>query len=361
MNDFMCVGRALRVLGLPAALALACSLVALASSGAPVSQVAFNPPLTLRETGLYADWERFETAEGIFSFSPQYPLWTDGASKRRFIAIPPGTAVDASDADAWRFPVGTRIWKEFSFGRRVETRYMVLGPDGWRYATYLWSEDEREAVLADPRGGDIAVDTSTGAPHAVPSTSDCVACHGNGETPVLGFSLLQLSPDRDPGALHSVQRAEDVDLGELVRIGALVNLSARFLARPPRIAGRTPTERAALGYLHGNCGHCHRASGALSPLGMQLAHEGAALPEPALTTTINRTSGFALPGAPHAPARRVDPGHPEASVVLARMSARDPLTQMPPIGTHVVDGEAVRLVADWIRELPPSRQLENEP
>ena len=45
--------------------------------------------------------------------------------KRRWISLPPGSAIDASDPDAWAFPVGTRLWKEFSFGgQRVETRYM---------------------------------------------------------------------------------------------------------------------------------------------------------------------------------------------------------------------------------------------
>ena len=38
------------------------------------------------------------------AFAPQYPLWTDGAAKRRWISLPPGTAIDASDPENWVFP-----------------------------------------------------------------------------------------------------------------------------------------------------------------------------------------------------------------------------------------------------------------
>ena len=89
----------------------------------------------------------------VLAYAPQYPLWSDGASKRRWIRLPPGSSIDASDPDHWLFPVGTKFWKEFSFGRRVETRFMQLAADRrWTRATYQWSADEREAPLAPERG-----------------------------------------------------------------------------------------------------------------------------------------------------------------------------------------------------------------
>src|SRR5687768_3582906 len=45
-------------------------------------------------------------------FTPRYPLWSDGMSKRRWLYLPPGTSIDKSDPDAWEFPRGTRAWKE---------------------------------------------------------------------------------------------------------------------------------------------------------------------------------------------------------------------------------------------------------
>jgi hypothetical protein len=38
------------------------------------------------------------------------------------------------------------------------------------------------------------------------------------------------------------------------------------------------------------------------------------------------------------------------SYVVARMSTRNPLLQMPPLATRLVDEEAVRLVSKWILE-----------
>ena len=205
-------------------------------------------------------------------YTPQYPLWSDGAVKRRFIHVPPGTWIDASDPDAWRFPVGTKLWKEFRFhGRPVETRYIENTAEGWRYAAYAWSDDESEAVLAPERGIARSVEIADGVHHSIPSRYDCRACHEGRPVPVLGFTALQLSPDRDEGAPHAeAPRPGDLDLRVLVERGLVRGLPHRLLATPPRIAARSSTERAALGYLYANCAMCHNASGPLSSLGLSL-------------------------------------------------------------------------------------------
>ena len=57
-----------------------------------------------------------------------------------------------------------RLWKEFSFGRRVETRLMERLADGtWRFAAYVWSADGSDARLAPERG-------IRGAPRADPGS-----------------------------------------------------------------------------------------------------------------------------------------------------------------------------------------------
>jgi hypothetical protein len=47
-------------------------------------------------------------------------------------------------------------------------------------------------------------------------------------------------------------------------------------------------------------------------------------------------------------ARLVAPGSPERSVLLHRMSHRE-RGHMPPLATSLVDRDAVKLMADWIR------------
>jgi len=78
-------------------------------------------PPRLSETGLYDSSGAIDPRN--FPFIPQYPLWSDGAEKVRWVRLPAGEKIDISDIDAWRFPAGTKFWKQFSWGgRKVETR-----------------------------------------------------------------------------------------------------------------------------------------------------------------------------------------------------------------------------------------------
>jgi hypothetical protein len=314
-------------------------------------------PPRLADTGLYEDFATQRLHPGVLPFSPQYPLWTDGARKRRWIWLPPGTTIDASEPRSWRFPAGTKLWKEFAYERRVETRFMELTASGWIYATYVWTEDGTDAVLAPARGVPAPyVRTSGDVRHDIPGVQDCKACHQGREGEVLGFELLQLSPDRDPLSPHATSSPGDVNLRTLADGGLLRGMPAELLEDPPRVAARTPRERAALGYLHGNCSSCHNASGPLASMGLSLVApiatgESAGNERGARETAVGVDSRFRPPGTAQ-PSLRIAPGAPERSVLVQRMSSRHAAVQMPPLGTSVVDEDAVRLVTGWVRELP---------
>jgi hypothetical protein len=269
------------------------------------------------------------------------------------VHIPKGKFIDASNPDVWRFPVGTRLWKEFRFGRRAETRFIELTRAGWQFATYVWNEDESDAVLAPETGIRQSIVIRDGIRHAVPSRTDCRACHEGGPNRVLGLTALQLSPDRDPDAPHAEAPPDGaVDLPALVRRGLVRGLPPRLLATPPRIVGPTRTARAALGYLHANCGACHSDAGELKSLTFALNYTlkgPSSQVAPALLTAVGRPSRFKVPAASDV-IERLCAGKPEKSVVIARMSSRDPLVQMPPLGTRIVDAEAVELIRRWIAE-----------
>jgi hypothetical protein len=316
-------------------------------------------PQHLSETGLYVAGSTSQIDPRNLAFSPQYPLWSDGTRKRRWISLPPGASIDASRADAWEFPPGTRLWKEFALGRPVETRYIERMPDGtWRFATYVWNEDGTDATLAPSDG--VAALPVTGAPkgrYVIPAEADCRACHEGAAVPVLGFSALQLSPDRDPLAPHADRRS-NTDLIELSKRGLLKNLEPSLIARPPRIGAGSPEERASLGYLHGNCGHCHNDNGAPAPVDLTLSQSvtsGGVSADRALRTMIDARSRFRGHGL-GADAPVVAPGRPEASVLIARVRSRNPQTQMPPIGTQLLDTEALALLERWITEQSPTQE-----
>lgn len=308
-------------------------------------------PESLRETGLFIEGSTADVQPGVLAFTPQYPLWSDGASKRRWIRVPPGTSIDASHPEAWRFPPGTRLWKEFSLGRRIETRVIDRQPDGtWRFASYVWRADGSDATLAPAEG--LTVKSPRGS-YPIPSEMDCRACHEAGSVPVLGFTALQLSPDRDPLAPHVEQPAAgDTDLPALVAGGWIRNLPPALLEDPPRIPARSPRERAALGYLHANCGYCHGAPSAADgavPVDLVLG-QNVSDPESSnrvLRSLIDAPARFRLPGTSDE-LKLVAPGRADASLLVLRSRSREPLSQMPPLGTAIADTEALALIEHWI-------------
>lgn len=307
-------------------------------------------PRLLSGTGLYRAGSTTEIAPEILTYSPQYPLWSDGATKRRFIAIPPGTSIDATDPDHWQFPIGTRFWKEFSFGERTETRYIERLRDGsFRYASYVWDAALGDARLAPREGVPGARAIAEGASHDIPSEADCRACHEGRRSPVLGFNALQLSPDRDPFAAHREAAPPGaVDLAELVRRDLVRGLPRDIVARAPRIAAPSPTARAAAGYLFGNCAGCHNTEGPLAALGLDFdqsatASDGYARLNASVT---DRPSRFRVPSDAHS--LRAKPGSAAHSTLWFRMQSRSAAAQMPPLGSKLVDRDGIRLIERWI-------------
>ena len=78
-------------------------------------------------------------------------------------------------------------------GRRLALRAVTSGP---RMARTRCSR-RRPGIREMP------APKAPGARYTIPAQDDCRACHEGAPVPVLGFSALQLSPDRDPLAPHA--------------------------------------------------------------------------------------------------------------------------------------------------------------
>lgn len=284
-------------------------------------------PSELRCTGLYGDPERRRLACGVEPYAPAYELWSDGAEKHRFIALPPDSKIDASDPDNFVFPAGTQIWKEFRVdvkGERkpAETRLLRKSEQGWLYTTYVWSEDGKRAVQQNAGANDLF-----GSGHDVPNRDQCRACHEGRPDFVLGWDLLMLG-----------EGASGLTRAELVKRKWITS------DRQASIPG-SELERAALGYLHANCGvSCHNITSHASArdtgllLRLELGHLANAR-ETAAASGVNRVPrpDAKLPAG--GPFYDIRPGDPEHSLLLARMKVRGIEAQMPRIGTHRVDAE----------------------
>jgi hypothetical protein len=305
----------------------------------PVQALLSRPPAResrvyrlLSETGLYSDIASKTLAPGVVGFTPAYELWSDATAKARWIALPPGTRIDSSEIDHFRFPVGTRAWKEFRRGdQRLETRLIErTGPganDYWMGA-FVWDADGADAVFVEPGADDVL-----GTDHDVPAASRCASCHGAEPGRILGFSAVQLAPSL---------------LGELAATGQL-SQQPPAAAAPLREA--SSAARAALGYLHANCGHCHSRSG----LGFRevdlLLHLDFDTPTAEASETYETAVARRMQRPGDGPLSRIEPGRPDRSGLIARLRSRAPNTAMPPLGTEHVDVEGLRVVSAWIAGL----------
>jgi hypothetical protein len=293
-------------------------------------------PTRLSETGLYSDFANRTLAEGVRPYSVRYELWADGATKQRYLYLPPGSQVDTSDMDRWSFPAGTKAWKEFRVdGRLVETRLLYkTGADVWWRSAYVWNDDESDAI-ASPLGEMNA----RGTTHDVPARDDCARCHGKLTDTLTGVGAIQLSaPDRK---------------GTLSQLAA-----AGLLSVPPAAEFQPPGSGAvqdALGYLHGNCGApCHHENDnpALKQWLLMQLKVGDLLPEDTATyrTGVGAKMRHTMPGGIDT---GVVPGMPDQSQLYLRMHTRDETWLMPPLASEVVDEAGSSIVREWILSLPP--------
>jgi hypothetical protein len=177
------------------------------TGGAPA-----QPPPLLSDTGVFADLVTLTPASGFIEYDVNAPFWSDGAQKRRWIAVPDGETVGFSATGAWTFPVGTVIVKHFELAliegdpnsnRRLETRLLVHRSDGWRGFTYRWNIAGTDADLLAGRDQETITVTLAGGGsrdqlYEYPSRTDCLACHTDAAGFVLGIRTTGRSIIRPP-------------------------------------------------------------------------------------------------------------------------------------------------------------------
>ena len=312
-------------------------------------------PLRLTDTGLYASDRAGVIADGVRPFLPQYPLWSDGLTKHRWVALPHGGVIDARSELAWDFPVGTKFWKEFSLsGRKIETRLLwKTSPSHWEAASYVWNEAGTDATLAPLDGVPAVAEIASGRWHSIPSRTDCSACHGTTRSGPLGFNALQLSTDRDPNAIHGQPLTSGMlTLRALVEDGLITPAPSHFITSPPRIRTDNAATRSVLGYLAANCAICHNGEPDGAPSGPTLSlRDLLEDADAAAQKLFDHPSAWQVPGVAEGHSVVIHPGSAESSALFVRLRSRAPSSQMPPLGTVVRDDQAVDAINRWISNL----------
>ncbi|MBO6934498.1 MAG: hypothetical protein JJ863_05975 [Deltaproteobacteria bacterium] len=312
-----------------------------AELGPPLVEAPLAPlPARLSVTGYFGelseggDWDPSLVAPEAIGYEPAHPLWTNGSAKTRHALLPPGATIDNSDPMRWEFPIGTLVFKTFTFAtpdgiRPVETRLIRRSEEGWDYAVYVWEGDDAYLRMDDAALRVEVVDEGERFVHEVPGRNECRACHATAASPLIGLTDEQLS--------ISLRGATVSQRDDWFARGILA-----FADADPSDPGRDPESAWVASYLHGNCAHCHWADGVPTPLDLTRSRAIESIVDQP-TMAISFPSGL-----------RVAPGAPERSLLLTALAASNPsgVRPMPPIGVQRVDEEAAERLRRWIENLP---------
>ncbi len=333
-------------------------------------------PRLLSKTGLFTSTKNMTPAPGMIPYGVNSPLWSDGALKERYIALPGDSQIEFDANDGWQLPKGAIAVKTFSLemvkgdrstAKRLETRLLENEHGHWRGYTYLWNDEQTDAVLLEQQGLDKTYTvTDADAPGGkreqtwhYPSRSECVLCHTMPAHFTLGLNTAQMNRN------FNYSGTTDNQLRTLDHLGVFTKPLAEYYKPDPDAPAKEKEKEVKLAslpdphdatvsldararsYLQANCAHCHMRWG-----GGNAAFE---LKYPLLlgeTGTVNTPPMHGDYGIKNAVV--LAPGQPERSLLLYRM-AKTGQGRMPHVGSNVVDADAVELIRKWIVELgnPP--------
>lgn len=290
-------------------------------------------PMLLSETGCFKPDAPTQVVDAAIPFTVAVPLWSDGADKARFVALPDGETMEvAADGDL-TLPVGAVTIKNFSWqGQLFETRFFVRHNDGSYYGySYEWNDAQTEATLVTADGKARSL---PGLEWSYPSTAQCFTCHSDAAGRSLGLEVRQLNSVGTYGALRANQ------LNTLNHIGVLSGNMAALDAYVPVSIAAVPVEVRAKSYLAVNCSNCHRPGG--PGRGTMDARFDTPLADMGVCNRAPEHGNLDVAGS-----TLLTPGNHMSSVMWLRMSQRE-ADFMPPIATKLPDAPAAALLAEWI-------------
>ncbi|CAN5430081.1 hypothetical protein BH20VER3_BH20VER3_21520 [soil metagenome] len=314
----------------------------------PPSSGAFPFPEVLSDTGAFSDVQNAIPTEGLIPFTVNSPLWSDGALKSRWLAVPndgppysPDEQINFAPAGEWTFPDGTVFVKEFDLvvnestqeRKRLETRLLVRDENGEVYGvTYKWRPDNSDADLLP--GGldeDIPIVTVDGGVRiqrwTYPSRSDCLSCHNQPARYVLGVKTHQLNGE----LTYPSTGRTDNQLRTLNHLGMLnpslneADISS-YLRSVPVTDSTVPIQLRMRSWIDSNCSQCHRPEGFCPSYDARFYTP---LPNQNLINTFVRFRDL------------------EGSELYQRDNALD-ATKMPPLAKNLVHEAAMTVLRQWI-------------
>lgn len=258
-------------------------------------------------------------------------LFSDYAEKQRLIKLPKGEVITPISDGLPDFPSGTMLVKTFFYyndkrdtskgNKIIETRLLIKMNSGWSVGTYLWNEEQTDAVLITT-GIDKTMNwiDDAGRPkvisYHVPGNSECSTCHQSNRTIIpIGPKIRNLNID--------VTR-HGTTVNQLRYFNALNLMSnvtpSSFHELPNWKNSSYSLEERTRAYLDVNCAHCHSAGGFAAYEEIYMGYD-----TPLTDSKIVRRK----------------------TAIISKLESG----AMPKLGTTLVDAEAVELIRSYIKSL----------
>jgi uncharacterized repeat protein (TIGR03806 family) len=294
-------------------------------------------------------------AVGLLPYKPASELFTDYASKSRFVWMPKGTkATFISEHAVLELPVGAVLIKNFFYNRVqptntkriIETRIMIRKQSGWIFAEYVWNDEQTDAVL-NLAGSSLPItwiddqNVTRTITYKIPKESECLACHNIAQTVVpIGIKPQNLNFNLTYRNSTTLQLTKWVESGYLEPNFPAVTQSTINYQDQSK-----PIDLRMRSFVDMNCAHCHRDGGYATVFALRF--------EFYKTTLLSNMGVCVSPNhfMPGFSGELVTPGDINRSILYARVSTNDPNYRMPFLGRSIVHQEAVDLVTQWINSL----------
>ena len=300
-----------------------------------------NVPDDLFATGCMDGSDPTQASSGLIAYEPAARFWSDGTDKQRWYGLPNGTNINPANPDAWNFPSGSVIVKNFTLNNQlIETRLFMRHPDGdWAGYTYEWNDTQTAATRV--RGGSTR--NVGGQTWIYPSESQCLECHTQVAGRVLGLETAQLNSD----FTYPSTGITDNQIEVYNHIDVFTSDLQEPVSQLPRLADPTDPgaalEDRARAYLHTNCAACHQPGG---PTGVDIdLRYDTPLASMQACNAVPQAGDLGIGNA-----RLIAAGDAARSIIVARTNRRDG-DAMPPLASTVIDAEGVQLLSDWINSL----------
>ncbi len=310
---------------------------------APEPDDGDNVPENLVDTGCVDPADPTQPAAGLVPYDVRAKLWSDGADKHRAMAIPDGTQVTVDADGDFIYPVGSVLYKDFWLNNKIiETRLLMKRQDGsdakWEGFSYEWNAEQTEATLTSGK-----TTTIDGQEWTFPNQVQCRNCHTEAANHALGPEVVQLNHDivyeQSGNTANQLETLEAIDYLS-APLGDVDGLSTM----PDPFDVNADLGDRARAYLHANCAGCHRP-GSVVPSPMDFRYD---TPLDSIAACDEPPGLGDLGIGPSA--RLIAPGSAADSVIVKRMDERTG-EQMPPLGTAIVDDDAILLISNWIDSL----------